>query len=285
MNAYRAKLWGIIIVVALLLQGCGLKFWYNRLDWVVPWYVDDYVELTDAQESELEQLMVLKTRWHRMTELPEYVNFLTSIKQDIQQRSVVANYSKRRAQVREFYERILNEMTPELTSLMLTMSKEQFKSFISTLKENDQEWVEEREERTPEEALERRVENLSDNLKEWVGRLTKEQQELVKQWAGELTDTGELRLAYREQWRVALQQAFLMEQSPERQTRLKQLILDGQSLQPAELTQAYKNNGAVAERYLGLLADTLTEKQEKRLLGRIDNYIEDFNDLIADADQ
>ncbi|NVJ62050.1 MAG: hypothetical protein HWE27_16790 [Gammaproteobacteria bacterium] len=282
MSGNKAKVMTLIIAVVLLLQGCGLKFWYNRLDWVVPWYVDDYIELTDAQESELEKLMVLKTRWHRTSELPAYVSFLNGIKQDIKQREVVVNYEQRRQQIREFYERILAEMSPQLTELMLTMTKPQLESFVAALKENDQEWSEEVEERSDEDVIERRIENLTDNINEWSGRLTKEQKKLVEKWASELKSTGEMRLKYREQWRSALQQAFLLEDVAKRKTEFTKLIVEGQSLQSEELIQAYQHNAEVAERYLGLLADTMTPKQEKKLLARIDNYIEDFEDLIAE---
>ena len=42
---------GILLIGLLALTGCSSKFAYNNFDWLVYWYVDDYVELTNEQED------------------------------------------------------------------------------------------------------------------------------------------------------------------------------------------------------------------------------------------
>ncbi len=40
----------LVVCCLLLLSACsGTTFFYNRLDFFIPWYVDDYVELEREQ--------------------------------------------------------------------------------------------------------------------------------------------------------------------------------------------------------------------------------------------
>ena len=49
-----------IIIISLLsisLTACmGVKFTYNNLDWVIPWYLDDYLSLNDQQDDSFDSL-------------------------------------------------------------------------------------------------------------------------------------------------------------------------------------------------------------------------------------
>ena len=40
------------LLLTLLLGGCSTTFTYNQLDWLIPWYVDDYVDLSRDQKQE-----------------------------------------------------------------------------------------------------------------------------------------------------------------------------------------------------------------------------------------
>ncbi len=85
------KLHRIIISAVLLLSlsACmGVKFTYNNLDWLLPWYVEDYIALTDSQEQHFEQEFEELWAWHRQTELPKYVDSLKRLEQDIADDSI-----------------------------------------------------------------------------------------------------------------------------------------------------------------------------------------------------
>ena len=47
---------GILLCSLLLLGACsGSNFVYNQLDFILPWYVDDYAELNTKQDAYLEE--------------------------------------------------------------------------------------------------------------------------------------------------------------------------------------------------------------------------------------
>ena len=47
---FRTKAFGFLLLCCLVLSACGIKLIYNRLDWVVPFYVDDYITLDEDQQ-------------------------------------------------------------------------------------------------------------------------------------------------------------------------------------------------------------------------------------------
>ncbi len=64
----------------LALSACSsTTFVYNRLDFILPWYLDDYAELNGEQEEYLDTLLSPFLSWHRSQELPRYVDVLDRI--------------------------------------------------------------------------------------------------------------------------------------------------------------------------------------------------------------
>ena len=68
----------------LLLGACSsTNFVYNRLDFLIPWYVDDYADLDVQQKTYLEKEMVPFLAWHRSQELPDYLKILEGIEDNL----------------------------------------------------------------------------------------------------------------------------------------------------------------------------------------------------------
>ena len=70
----------------LFLGACSsTTFVYNRLDFLVPWYVDDYVDLNQQQKQHLDGLLEPFLVWHRARELPDYLKILDGIEDNLNQ--------------------------------------------------------------------------------------------------------------------------------------------------------------------------------------------------------
>ena len=80
----------ILLFGFLLLVGCSTKFTYNNLDWLIHWYVDDYVELSDRQENLFDEHFANWLNWHRSEELAKYVKHLKSLKADVENERLTA---------------------------------------------------------------------------------------------------------------------------------------------------------------------------------------------------
>ena len=64
----------ICIAAALLLQGCSaIRLGYNHADDLARWWLDQYLDLSSAQDALARERLKRLHAWHRKTQLPEYV--------------------------------------------------------------------------------------------------------------------------------------------------------------------------------------------------------------------
>ncbi len=272
----------IILVAVFFLQSCGFKFWYNRLDWAVSWRADDYVELTNQQEDELEALVREKLKWHRRTQLSRYVVLISELESDLGTAAIEQKYDYYQDNFIDFYQSVTQKITPELVELIAKLDDDQIKQLIKNINDNANVRLQEFNKSKPGKRLMKVKENIEDGFAEWTGRLTKSQKGLVSQWVDEMQPTAELRFAYGNQWRVAMEYALVDRASPEGKAAIKSLILNPTDLQSPELKSRTDANQELEKQYILMLHETMTKKQKKRFLRKLKSYREDFQDLIND---
>ena len=79
-HASTFKRYLLVLFLLLALGACSsTTFFYNRLDFILPWYVQDYVELNGQQEQYLDELLRPFLARHRVEELPTYLEILGQI--------------------------------------------------------------------------------------------------------------------------------------------------------------------------------------------------------------
>ena len=72
------------LLLLVSLGGCSsTTFLYNRLDFLIPWYMGDYVNLNRQQKKALDELLEPFLAWHREEELQRYVELLNQIEADL----------------------------------------------------------------------------------------------------------------------------------------------------------------------------------------------------------
>ncbi|MHC9511056.1 DUF6279 family lipoprotein [Kangiella sp. M94] len=272
----------IVFLSIFLIQACGIKFWYNRMDWVVPWYLDDYVELSSQQEDTLEQLLELKTEWHRSNELPKYVSMLSRMEADIKSGAIHQTYDRYRRDIRGFYDTLLDELSDDLVAQTASLTDQQVKQLMDNLDKEAKEQFEEFKELTNEERQEERLEQLEDSFDEWIGSLNDEQEALIKEMASLLKSSGEVTYQYRAKWRDAFRTALAERKSESGQAAIKSLITDPYQVGGEEMNQIREYNGNIYKEYQLKIYRTLSAKQKRHVIGEIKDYREDFEDLIDD---
>ena len=72
-----------LVIAFILLSACGPKLYYPSLDWLIPWYVDDYISLEPDQSSRFRTQLARQLDWHCRTQLPEYAEFLRDLRREV----------------------------------------------------------------------------------------------------------------------------------------------------------------------------------------------------------
>ena len=114
-----------LFALALLLSGCSVKFIYNQLDWVIPWYLDDYVTFNPAQELLLDQRLDQLLAWHRTDQLPQYANFLEQLAADSQNGLDQLKINTAYQQVQLFANQLIDAASPALVELLSEIDEQQ----------------------------------------------------------------------------------------------------------------------------------------------------------------
>jgi len=73
----------IMVVLSLTVAACSIKTLYNRLDYLIPSYVEGMVSLDDVLEEKVEQRTQTLINWHRNTQLIQYADLLRTFQQDL----------------------------------------------------------------------------------------------------------------------------------------------------------------------------------------------------------
>ena len=128
-----------VVGLSLLFAGCSrVQFAYNQLDWLIPYYVDTQIELTDSQEDYLQQRVDALLDWHCSTHLEAYADLLRSANTDFQ------NGTMSEQKLRHFFSRvelywkeIKRQANPAIAHLLLTASDSQVEELFNNLTNKD----------------------------------------------------------------------------------------------------------------------------------------------------
>ena len=74
-----ARLFITLLLLTMLSACSSTTFLYNRLDFLIPWYLGDYVDLDRTQKQLLKSELQPFLAWHRSEELPDYLGILDQI--------------------------------------------------------------------------------------------------------------------------------------------------------------------------------------------------------------
>ena len=236
-----------LVLCLLLLGACsGTTFVYNQLDFILPWYVDDYAELNSQQDVYLDKLLVPFLTWHRNQELPAYVKIIEGIQGRLDQPLTAPDVADVFADFEAAWLRTEDKALDWLLELGAQLSDQQMEGFVGVLWEKQEEYDEEYLQRTDEEFYEDSYDNLVDNAKEYVGSLSEEQREQLRESSSRLLRSDQAWIQERAEWLTQL--AILLERKPGWQQRVKDaVVVRRESLSPDYVRIYQHNMGAIFE--------------------------------------
>ena len=265
-----------------LLGGCSNTFLYNQLDWLVPWYVDDFVDLNREQRQDLKIRVRELLAWHRSEELASYLMIFDRIEADLSGPVTSAQVEDWANRAYAAYQRLEERMLPVAFDLGNSLSDEQMAEFIESLREGQRELEEEYLERSDEEYVEDTRDNLADALEDFLGRLTPEQAAMVDTAVANLQRFDAAWLDERKLWLGTL--SDLLQRRPGWEDAVRLALDQREANRTASYRSAYNHNAGIINQVIADALNLRTEKQTRRLLGEIADYRRDIGKLISQAD-
>jgi hypothetical protein len=265
-----------------LLTACSSTFMYNRLDWLIPWYMDDYVALDRDQKDILKVKLDPLLRWHRYQELDEYITILDRIEQDLEKQVTVETVQSWVAEIREAGNRVELSFLKMALELGESLNDEQIDEFKQSLRQSQQDYEKEYLDRDRQKYSKDSYKSLKKNLRRFVGRLTPEQKLQLQQASDSLQRFDSAWLGDRELWLQKLDKLL------NRELGWQQAMLDAhvarERTRNPEYQSILRHNGQILSEAISRLLDQLDEKQSKRLRKEIDDLRKYLQKLSSKPD-
>ncbi|MCY7294144.1 DUF6279 family lipoprotein [Alteromonas sp. a30] len=280
------KKW-ICALTVLLLGGCSSQFVYNNMDWMIHWYLDDYIDLQRSQKKIFDEKFEVWHNWHRQEELTKYAAHLKEIRHDIASGSISEESIKTHFdRIREHWVSLRNRVAPDLVPLSKLLTQEQVSELFDAIEKENierEEKITEFDASSDEEKSKERVSGLKDNIKEWLGKLTPEQDQIIVDMAPEFYSTSKHWLQYRRRVQQVARDIFEQKDTdPEFENKVLKVMSEPENYRHPELVKRNDANQKLYAQLVIRLYEVMTDKQKKRVLGKIDDYIEDFEELSED---
>ncbi len=275
-----------ILVLAILLAGCGPRSIYPHLDWLIPWYVSDFVSLDSVQENLLEARLSKLLDWHCRTQLPVYATTLKALGRDLAGSSSpvdIAMLQGYHTRLMAHWKELLRQVSPDITDILATASDVQIDELFRNLEKQDQKFKKEYVDLPPDELILNREERMVKRTRYWISQLNPLQKQALSDWSSQLTPIAGDWLQNRQRVRAEARSLLAQRhENPGFRAALQELIINPAGMRTVEYQRKIDINTALTIRLLVHLNQLLTDKQRSYLLDRIESLAADFDTLSCD---
>lgn len=252
------------LFLGVFLSACSsTSFVYNRLDFFLPWYLDDYVELNREQERYLDELLQPFLEWHRTEELPVYIELLNRVSAKRQSPVGAAEVEGWVDVGRAAIYRLESRAVDWMLLLGEQLSEEQLVEFVDALRRENAKFEKKLLDRTEQEFVEDTYDSMRKHTTTYLGRLSKEQKKRLLDASERMQRVDRYWLADQKAWVEKL--AVLLQREPGWQERIRDAVVARRNPSSKNYDAALKHNTALIRNVVVALLNDLSERQARHL--------------------
>ncbi|MBL4795268.1 MAG: hypothetical protein JKY24_07180 [Pseudomonadales bacterium] len=272
----------ITLLTCAMLSGCAVKFVYNQLDWVIPWYLQDYIPLNDAQKDYLNTRIDHHLVWHRQTQLPEYARFLRSTAVQISNGFTREEIDSLHLQLSTFGQILSDQIASDIAQLFLSSNDKQLVKMVDKFNRDNKRFKKTYIHISEENLRKLRLKETRKYLERWLGGLTRHQQDELKTWSTEFKPIAREVLAHKLLWQKNLKALM---KSRNDSTEFKQqlttfLANPGNDWKSEYTAKTDFNKERITALFLRLDAH-MTQRQRNKLIKKLNSLANDLMELSA----
>ncbi|KAA0948319.1 MULTISPECIES: DUF6279 family lipoprotein [unclassified Pseudomonas] len=277
----RLKLLVILLTLSLVLAGCNrVGLAYRNLDVIIPWTLNDYLDMNAGQKSWFNDKLKEHLAWHCTTQLPGYLGWLDRLQQMVDSNQVTdAALQTRTTQAKQAIAEVAREVTPSAIELLQGLDDQQVEEMNEALAKDLRKRQDEYLKPSLEQQIKERGERMSKRLDAWLGPLSASQQNRVTAWSIALGEQNKQWIGNRAHWQAQFIAAVGQRASSDFPQKMEQLLVDRESLWTPDYRQAYAQTEAAARSLIVDLMAESTVQQRQKLALKIDKVRSDFKAL------
>lgn len=271
----------VCLLVTVSLAACTASFTYNQLDWLIPWYVEDYVDLSRDQRKLLRGHLAPVLQWHREEELSGYVAILDRIESDLGGPVQAATVRGWIDEVTAAGQRVEESMLTVALDFGTSVSPDQMDEFAVSLRKQQREYEEEFLDRSDEEYVTDNYENLVEFMERFTGRLNAAQRQRLLTAAGDLRRFDGVWLQDRENWLNLLQP--LLQRPSDWQSEVEAAYKNRNAIRPPAYREILDHNLEIVSAAVADVLNNLNDRQRKRVTREINSLQSQLEKLISQS--
>lgn len=281
------KQWrGIVAVLVLMgtVSGCAVKLLYNQLDWLVPWYLSDYLDMNGEQDDFFDERLERYLAWHRKSQLPAYAALLRDVADDVDDGLNEQEIQRFQYETERLAGVLMERLAPDVVAVFADASDEQLSQLYSALDKEGERYRKRYVKQSLKQQQESQVEDVIDTIERWTGSLNDEQELLVNQWGEQYQPMGDELYRAGLKWRAEFKQTLDSRGEPEQYgMRLTSLLTTPDfGWSDAFKVKMSENKHSLSQLYFAL-DKTFSKKQRKRIMSTLRDYAEDFEQLTTES--
>ena len=277
----RLKLLMVLLTLSLVLAGCNrVGLAYRNLDVIIPWTLNDYLDMNAGQKSWFNDTLKEHLAWHCTTQLPGYLDWLDRLQHMVDSQQITdAALQTRTVEAKQAIAEIAREITPSAVQLLQGLDDQQVKDMSDALAKDLRKRQDEYLKPPLAQQIKERAERMSKRLDAWIGPLSASQQNRVTAWSNALGEQNQAWIGNRAHWQAQFIEAVEHRHDANFPQKMQRLLVDRESLWTPEYRAAYAQTEAAARSLIVDLMAESTEQQRKKLRQKIDGVRGDFKAL------
>jgi len=266
------------LIILIFLTGCSsTTFIYNRIDFLLPWYLASYVDLSRDQKQYLDELLIPFFSWHRHEELPRYADIINSVEEILDSEVKVENIVLITQDVEESWFRLEDELLLWIIPLAKDLSDEQINNFLQVMQTKTIESENKYLKRNDQVYQKDNYNRLRKNLRRFIGTMNKEQLDLVKIASKSMRRVDAEWIQNRKKL-VANLGSILQREEGWEQRFIS--ITHRDDLVSKNYRDNYAYNIDITNHLIAAILNTRTKKQDKKIRAQLKKYRTDIETLI-----
>lgn len=273
----------VLALVALLAACTAARFAYNQAPHFGYWWLDSHFDFDDAQAEQVRGDIDAFFAWHRREELPAVAGLLRQWQamaaRELTAQEVCAQFETVRARLVSTGERLI----PPFARLAPQLSAAQLQQLQRRQARGDEEFARDFLRGSPEQRLQRRLEQAVSRSETFYGPLSAAQRELLRRWLAESPWDPERAQAERQRRQADLLQTLRRVQADPAQAQpaLRAYL---QRLQDSP-TPGYQAHSDAGVRHgcaqVAALHNSTTPEQRRKAVRELQSYERDMEVLSA----
>ncbi|MBN2992843.1 hypothetical protein JWR97_17710 [Pseudomonas cedrina subsp. fulgida] len=277
----RLKLLVLLLSLSLVLAGCSrVGLAYRNLDVIIPWTLNDYLDMNAGQKSWFNDKLKEHLAWHCTTQLPGYLDWLDRLQQMVDSNQVTdAALQARTVEAKQAIAEVAREITPSAIELLQGLDDQQVKDMNDALAKDLRKRQDEFLKPPLAQQIKERADRMNKRLDAWIGPLSNSQRDRVTAWSIALGDQNKEWIGNRANWQAQFIDAVRQRRSTDFPQKMQPLLVDRESLWTPQYRAAYARTEAAAR---SLIVDLMAEssvQQRQKLTQKIDGVRSDFKAL------